>query len=597
MCGIVGYQGENHRHFTEHGLILTHHRGPDETVLKTFPRVGLSLGLNRLAIRDLHKGLYPFFYQGRYLIYNGEIYNTGDLQCIAHYVPKTRCDGELILPLFARHGVGAFDFLVGMFAIAIYDTNNNALILARDKFGEKPLYYKVTKDRVCFGSELRLFALDGTISREAILRYLAFGYQPFQSTIYDGVSKVLPGEVVVIDLATHKVVRHRYATDQIKSKPDVPLKDLVRKLDQTLRTIVEEKIIADVPVGVYLSGGVDSSTLAALVVQSTRHRVKTFSIAFDFEEYDESSASRSVARYLKTDHTEIPVSAENIQAIWNPVIRALDEPFADPAIFPTYLLSQEAKKYVTVILSGEGADEFFGGYPRYRNHLPAARFPRFSAALAKILLTVIPSRKVVERIGVPELLYTSAQYHTLWHSGFVSRSWYVALLREAWHLLEQTDFFSSLFLPLKLFFYDLRYYVGEQLCMKIDKMTMLHSLESRAPYLDVRLFPFMVESARLLRRGHQNKYLLRQVAKHYVPYEIANREKHGFSLPLEHWLRSGLRDKVENAKSPHAAICSVLPPKTVQELIDGYLFGKHNDDLAVWSVVILDAWLKEHVRQ
>lgn len=603
MCGIVGYQGERHEELVRQGLALIGHRGPDETIVKTFPSAGFSFGMNRLAIRDLSRGLFPFVYQGNYLVYNGEIYNVKELLKLIRYVPRSSCDGEIILPLFSWYGVEVFDHLVGMFALAIYDSRSNRIILARDKFGEKPLYYQVANDRIRFGSELKIFARGSLISSQAIFRYLALGYQPFRSTIYDTVYKVQPGEAVTIDLATHKIERQFYSRSQVKIKPYVSgeikpatIEAAVGDLDRLLKTIVQEKIAADVPVGVYLSGGVDSSLLAALVSRVTTRPVKTFSIKFDAPDYDESSAARGVAKHIGSDHTEINISDMNVRNLWEPIIRSMDEPFADPAIFPTYLLSREAKKHVTVIMSGEGADEFFGGYPHYRKYLLARSLPRFPVWWVRSLLRLIPSQKIARLIGSPEMLYTSAQYNTLWGAGFHLRNRYVALISETWKNLDQIRSIPTFPPPLNLFLYDLHYYVAEQLCMKIDKMTMLHSIESRAPYLDERLYLFMELSARLLKQNYQDKYLLRQVAKKYIPIKNANKEKHGFSLPLEYWLRKGLLRFVKRAMNPHDKIGEIIPKESVTRLIDGFLEHRHNDALAVWNIVILDSWLKEHVK-
>ncbi len=603
MCGIVGCYGSDHRQKTIQSLKVIHHRGPDETVVKSFDDANVSIGVDRLAIQDLRKKIYPFFYRGRHLVYNGEIYNASGLARSIRYKPKTRCDGEIILPLFEKYGTAGFELLTGMFAVAIYDANNQSLILARDKFGEKPLYYQVTNDQILFGSELKIFTTGTSISSQAIFRYLALGYQPFRSTIYNMVYKVQPGEVVIIHFATKKTERRFYSQIQKKIQPfisgntrDSEVKQATHDLDRTLKIIVKEKIIADVPVGVYLSGGVDSSLLAALVSREMSRSVKTFSVKFDIAEYDESSAAKNVAKHLGSDHTEITVSDTDMRNMWESVIKNLDEPFADPAIFPTYALSLEAKKYVTVIMSGEGADEFFGGYPHYRKYLFAKHLSPFPLWWTKKLLQLLPSQKIAKFIGSPEAFYTSAQYNMFWNSGFSWRNQYISLIRETWSNLDQIKQASSYFTPLNLFLYDLHYYVGEQLCMKIDKMTMLHSVESRAPYLDERLYPFMVLSAKLLMQNYEDKYLLRQVARKYIPSINANKVKHGFSLPLEYWLRKGLLCFVKNALHPHELIQQIIPKERMAFIINGFLENRNNESLTVWNLVILDSWLKEHVR-
>ncbi|MEK7141609.1 MAG: asparagine synthase (glutamine-hydrolyzing) [Patescibacteria group bacterium] len=599
MCAIAGCYGNQHRKWTKDALALMRHRGPDETTIQTFPDKKFSVGTNRLAIRDLHRGLYPFSYKGLSLIYNGELYNVQEIVKSTGYRPKTHCDGEIILPAFFQYGASCLDQFVGMFAMAIYDSASNTLVLARDKFGEKPLYYSVTEDEVFFGSELKIFA-GRSFSPEAIRTYLSFGYQPLRTTIYKNVYKVLPGEVVTIELSNRSVDRQLYGKKALVNNRRTPddyvgrSDDAIRSLDKTLNTIVKEKVVSDAPLGVFLSGGVDSALLTALVKRHTRQPVQTFSVAFDHPRYDESFSSQVVARCLQTQHTEIVMTGGSIRGVWDEVVKNLDEPFADPAIFPTYLLSREAKKHVKVILSGEGADELFGGYPHYRNALHQEGRVRVPRWLAEIAMSIRPSTMLASLIGWPDMLYTSARHNIDLHAGVRFRRQHLRLLRQAWSELENNHQLSSAPPPLRLMQYDLRYYVAEQLCMKIDKMTMLHSIESRAPYLDERLMQFMGLSSDLLRSGYQNKYLLRSVAQNYLPAEITNREKHGFSLPLEHWLRGELRDIVEQAFVPHEYLQEALSKETTSTIINGFLSQQHNDALAVWNIVIADAWLKMH---
>lgn len=599
MCAIAGCCGNNHRKRTRDALVAMRHRGPDETAIQTFSENEFSFGMNRLAIRDLHRGLYPFSYKGLYGMYNGELYNVQEILRRTGYTPKTSCDGEIILPAFFQYGVSCFDQFVGMFAVAIYDSKANTVVLARDKFGEKPLYYRAAQDEVFFGSELKIFA-GNRVTPEAIRTYLSFGYQPLRTTIYEDVYKVLPGEVVTINFSNRKIEKQWYrknvfVNNQERSDEHVDHKDnVVLSLDRALNTIVKEKIASDAPIGVFLSGGVDSALLAALVKRHAHRTVQTFSVAFDHPDFDESRSSQTTARYLKTRHTEIPVTEETVREVWEEVIAKLDEPFADPAIFPTYLLSREATKHVKVILSGEGADELFGGYPHYGNALHQKGSMKVPRWLAEIAMSMRPSMSLARLIGWPDMMYTSAQYNIYRYAGIRYRHHHLRLLRQAWSEPENNNQPFRAPFPLRRMLYDLRYYVGEQLCMKIDKMTMLHSIESRAPYLDERLKQFMELSADLVRLGYQNKYLLRGVARNYLPPEIANREKHGFSLPLEHWLRAGLRDMVERALVPHDRLREVLSTEIISTIVNGFISKKHNDALAVWNIVIADAWLKSH---
>lgn len=600
MCGIFGFSGKDHRKHTSSGLKKIAHRGPNETTIKSFKKSNFSFGLNRLAIRDLRKGLYPFWYKHYCLIYNGEIYNVKKLSDLADYECKTTCDVEPVLPLFDKFGIKAFSYLSGMFSIAIFDTKKLQLFLIRDKFGEKPLYYQVGNESVSFSSELKAFQSTKKISSNAVFRYLSLGYQPLQETIFDQIKKLLPGELVSINLKTKEVVKKFYFSknriSDLKKNHDLTINKskAVNDLDKLLNKIVREKVVADVPVGCFLSGGIDSSLLTALVAKQQPQRLHTYSIKFDRKSYDESLFAQTVSKLYKTKHTEVLVTASKVSSIWDEVIEKMDEPFADPAIFPTYLLAKEAKKNVTVIISGEGADEFFGGYPRFKKNIQLNLLSFVPDKIALTILKFLPSQKIAKLFNKPELFYTAAHYQTFMKTKRSDYIKYLKLLNQTWKKIKPIYDTSSIPSPLKLFLYDLRYYLGEQLCMKVDKMTMLHSIESRAPYLDDRLFPYMKISAQLLKRGYQDKHLLRKVAIRYLPNKIALRKKQGFSLPLEFWLKEDLQDKTLSLLKPHKLIANMLKPSFLTNFTIDFMNGVNNEALSIWNLVILNSWLNKH---
>lgn len=595
MCGILGTTAQvSGKQFLQ-CLDILHHRGPDERV--HYQSKVVHFGMQRLAIQDLTPHLYPFAYEGKVLIFNGELYNKAVLRKLltqkTPYRFHTACDAEVILPLIHHFGWQSLAYLQGMFSIAVYDERAHSITLARDMFGEKPLYYACspqTRD-FWFSSELKALpravcSLDAT----ALADYLDFGFRPGVGTMYTDVKKVAPGHIVSYNLRTHVITTDSYAS--LKSTPQYgqSFSSTVKKLDKTLQDIVRRKMIADVPVGCFLSGGVDSSLITALAQQEATAPLHTYSIAFAGHAEDESPFAQQVARHLGTQHHEISYTAQNIERDWDAVLYHLDEPVCDPAVFPTFSLAAEARKDVSVILTGEGGDEIFSGYERYqrerwlevvRSILPVSSLPEHLLEMHYTLWrTLTPLRSH----------YTSVNYLTPW----ISQShWdrYKKRIAELWEAVTPLCPLSDETVQLQLF--DLHHYVAEQLCMKVDKMCMAHSVESRAPFLDARLLPFMEPSAHEMKRLNISKPLLKKVAEQYLPHQCIYRKKQGFSLPLNSWLSGPLANKRRHLHDLHPCIKELYGKNTGQELLSMFNSGK-KCDLTIWNVLIADTWLKAH---
>lgn len=594
MCGIIGKYG---RLFTEKDVRLggeiIRHRGPDEKIFGSVH--SYSYGMNRLSIRDLIKGLYPFRYKHYELIFNGEIYNITELkQYLGRhgYKPISNCDAELILPLFDLLGRKAFSMLCGMFAIAIFDKQSNNLTLARDQFGEKPLYYYHQDESIFFSSELKSFpSRIRIIDTTQVSNYLVFGFLPSRNTMYKNINKIFPGECITYNCNKHTIHQHRYfILNPLQNSQNNSI--TTDKLDITLKQIMKEKVVSDVPVGVFLSGGVDSSLVAALASQI--QQVETFSIGFKDEDVDESRYAKLVSRYLRTNHTHITYTAEDIQNNWYDVVHSMDEPISDPALFPTYLLAAEARKKVTVILTGEGADEFFCGYERYRKEYLASLLRNFIPIFPDWLQLLIPYQKIWKTFSKPASHYVPVTYDSMWYINKNNKHTQLNIIKAIWKefLLETTNSQNTGNSLLQLF--DLRYYVAEQLCMKLDKMSMAHSIEPRAPFLDTRLLPWIIQSANDMKIRPQ-KYQLRIVAERYLPNEIVWRRKHGFSLPLDRWLKHDLLALTKTLEKPHPVLTEHLGSSALNQLVQTFLSGrKDRYSLTIWSLLVLNSWLAKN---
>lgn len=607
------------------------HRGPDAQGVWTDAEAGIALGHTRLSIVDLSPaGAQPMQSRdGRFVIsYNGEIYNAAELRAeleAPRLAFRGHSDTEALIEAIAAWGVvAAIERAIGMFAFAVFDRKERVLTLARDRLGIKPVYWGRIDGRIAFASELKAFAaLPGfapEIDRDALGAYLCTGAVPAPLSIYAGIEKLEPGVMLEIrDDGEVRKPRYWSLLDEALQGQASPLdaddKDATQQLDALLTDAVTRRMVADVPLGVFLSGGIDSTTVTALMQANAARPVKSFSIGFDEADYDEAVHAKAVAAHLGTDHTELYVTADEAMSVVPKLPEIYDEPFADVSQIPTYLVSAMTREHVTVALSGDGGDELFAGYNRYGHGLRLARALRFlprpvAAATSHLIHGVPPS--AWDRLfnlfpqGVRPRL-AGEKLHKL--AGVLKESpsdYYAALIspwKEAWTLVDgaaRTE--AQAFDPsIRARFNDelswMQYadgvtYLPDDVLTKVDRASMAVSLEARVPLLDHRVVRFAWELPQDLKlRNGQGKWLLRRVLDKYVPSSLVERPKMGFSVPIDKWLRGPLRewaaDLLDTAGGAQAGLLDAAP---IRRRWEEHQSGKRNWHAFLWNVLMFEAW-------
>jgi len=587
------------------------HRGPDaDGALVDGP---VALASRRLSIIDLETGDQPIANEDGtvHVIQNGEIYNYRELRAElerAGHRFATQSDTEVLVHLYEQHGDGFAERLRGMFAIAVWDARRRRLVLARDAFGIKPLYYRADGADLLFASELRALPR-GDLDPEALQAFLAFNSVPGPLSIFAGTRKLPPGHLLVWEGG--KVELSRFARPAPADAADVRREDedeLAEELRARLRDSVRAHLIADVPVGVLLSGGVDSGLLAALAAQESAEAVHTFSIGFEESSFDELEDARSVAAQYATDHREVVLRPD--AALLLPALaEAFDEPFADSSALPTYLVSELAASHVKVALSGEGGDELFGGYYTYAADLLALRVGRL-APLARPVVERLPSssrkasfdykaKRFVRGATLPPL-----ERHHAWKeifspelraelTGRTPNGDPVDLLRARFAETEGAELLA------RLQDVDLGTYLVDDLLVKTDRASMAHSLEARVPYLD----PLVAGLAqalptRLKVSGLRKKRLLRKAAAPLLPRRIVYGRKRGFSIPAAAWLRGELEPFARDVLSPNTLRRQgYFRPEPVTRLIDRHVAGEEDLSRQLWGLLAFTLWHERHVER
>jgi asparagine synthase (glutamine-hydrolysing) len=614
MCGICGIASEGTRADADAVRAMSEtllHRGPDsfgEYVDET-----VVLAARRLSIIDLETGDQPIANEDGtvHVIQNGEIYNYAELRRElerAGHTFRTRGDTEVLVHLYEEHGERFADRLRGMFAIAVWDTRRRRLVLARDRFGIKPLYYSVRGNEFSFASELRAFPR-GEIDLDALEAFLAFNSIPAPLTIFREVRKLPPGHVLIWTGGQIAVARFaRPAPLDAGSVRDDEEAELVEELRARLRDSVRAHLVSDVPVGVLLSGGVDSSLLAALAADETAEPLRTFSIGFEERSFDELGDARLVAARYATDHRELVLRPD--AALLLPALAdAFDEPFADSSALPTYLVSQLAAREVKVALSGEGGDELFGGYYTYAADLLAARTAPL-ARIARPLVERLPSsdarasfdyraKRFVRAAHLPPL-----ERHHGWKEIFTPdaraeltgrRSSFdpVDILRARYAETEGAE-------PLaRLQDVDLGIYLVDDLLVKTDRASMAHSLEARVPFLDTAVTNLALAlPTRAKVRALQKKVLLRKAAEPLLPRRIVYGKKRGFSIPAAAWLRGDLEPFArETLAADRLRRQGFLRPDAVARVLDDHLAGREDLSRQLWGLLAFTLWHERHVER
>lgn len=613
------------------------HRGPDDEGLWCDNEAGIGLGQRRLSIIDLSpQGHQPMTSaSARYVLsYNGEIYNHARLRSeleAAALAPVWRghSDTEVLLACVEAWGIeGALERAVGMFAISLWDRQARTLTLARDRLGEKPLYYGAIGGRLLFASELKAFqAVVGNslrIDPDALAEFMRFGYVPAPLSIYKDVRKLPPG---------HRLELRKVSDANAEPQPfweitglqNEPLRDelsragdstLIDSVEQRLTESVRMQMAADVPLGAFLSGGVDSSTVVALMQAQCRQRVRTFTIGFDQPGFNEAPFALEVARHLRTEHTELYITAQDAEQLIPRLPSIYDEPFADSSQIPTTLISQLTRQHVTVSLSGDGGDELFGGYPRYGLTADLWRrvggVPETPRRLAAAALRV-PSAQAWDRAlsllpASYRRRFTGRRMHLLAQLLEANSlgEMYVRLMSQ-WQPEERVvkgasqrgfsvrhwDTQRSPLESMRL--WDMRQYLPDDLLVKVDRASMSASLETRAPLLDHRVveLAFALPSHALQRNGI-SKWVLRQVLYRHVPQALIERPKTGFSVPLADWLRGPLRPWAEELLGPTALKKDgLIDANKIGQLWRNHLSGRFDHSNHLWSILMFQSWARQ----
>ena len=599
------------------------HRGPDsEGMMIT---TGAGLGMRRLAIIDLQTGEQPAWSEDHQVavILNGEIYNYRKLrerlEKRGHHF-RSASDTEVLPHLYEEYGLEMVSHLNGMFAFALWDTRRRRLLIARDRFGEKPLYWGVFDNTFLFASEPKVLLahpnVRPSLNLDALRQYLSFDYIPAPLSIYQGIQKLPAAHRLVVE--NGRVEVQPYWRLSYKTKEPVPSVDeAAEQLRELLQDSVRMRLVSDVPLGVLLSGGVDSSTVAALAVRASSETVKTFSISFAESSYDESHYARAVAKFLGTDHHEERLSVDLAANLVGEIGSWMDEPFSDPSLVPTYLLSRFTRKHVTVALGGDGGDELFAGYPMYLGHRFAPLYERVPRFLRRNLIEPLVRRLPVRtdnisfdykaRRFVMGSDYDSVARHHVWFGSFTPEEQGSLLTEDvlkrsdgdiysqARHLAEAECDADNIVECMQSL--DTRLYLAEDILTKVDRASMAVSLEVRAPFLDPRVAEFAASlPVNYKLRGRKSKYILKQAAAPLLPPFVTKRGKKGFGVPVAEWLKGKLRPLARDLLSPERLRRNGLfNADYVEQLQAEHERGAANHRKLLWTLLMFELWHESFV--
>ena len=634
MCGLVGFWDGQSSLQDPYSIISKmtdrlRHRGPNDKGIWCDAEQGIALGHRRLAILDLSsQGHQPMHsHNDRYvIIYNGEIYNylelKKQLQKNNHHF-TSHSDTEVILTLISSYGLdAALQRISGMFAFALWDKKNKVLHLARDRMGEKPLYYGRVNQCWVFGSELKAIRVyphfENKVDRASLALLMQYGYIPAPNSIYEHIYKLPPGHYLSLTYSNRHSLPEpkpywsaiKVAQDGLHNPLHLTDKEVIQSTEELLSSIIRSRMISDVPIGAFLSGGIDSSLITALMQKNSSQPIKTFTIGFQDPAYNEAGYAKAIAQYLQTDHTELYIDADQAFNLIPNLPSIYDEPFADSSAIPTCLIAQLTRQHVTVCLSGDGGDELFGGYNRYLLGNTLSNMVRFLPYPLRLLL-----QKTLLALSSPsmEALLQYSKLPMIHHKlhklssviavkstndlyPYLISQWLdpQEIVKEGGRtqynpLLEKNDMIK------KMMLYDTLFYLPDDIMVKVDRACMAVGLENRAPYLDHQLFAWTWRLASNMKiRNRTTKWLLREVLAQHIPQSLFARPKMGFSIPLGSWLRGPLRDWADallNKSSIEAQ--GYLEAGPILKKWEEHLTGKRNWQYPLWTVLMFQAWLHE----
>src|SRR5215213_659263 len=630
MCGITGWANMDGRTPPpEGGQALLHamcermtHRGPDSEGLMV--STGVALGMRRLAIIDLQTGEQPARSEDGQVavILNGEIYNyrelRADLESRGHRF-RSESDTEVLPHLYEEYGAEMVHHLNGMFAFALWDERRRRLFIARDRFGEKPLYWGVFDNTLLFASEAKVLLAHPSVrpglNLDALRQYLSFDYVPAPLSIYEGINKLTAAHTLTVEDGRVEV-RPYWRLSYKKPEHAPSEEEAAAKLRELLEDSVRMRLVSDVPLGVLLSGGVDSSTVAAMAVRASSEPVKTFSISFAESSFDESSYARAVAKFLGTDHHEERLSVDLAANLVGEIGSWMDEPFSDPSLVPTYLLSRFTRKHVTVALGGDGGDELFAGYPMYAGLRWAELYKRvpqsIRGAIIEPLVRLMPVKTKNLSLDYKALRFvTGAKYdtvarHHVWFGSFTPEEQTELLTHEALAASDGEIYADARQiaaecdnedLVTRMQSVDTRLYLAEDILTKVDRASMAVSLEVRAPFLDPRVAEFAASlPCNYKLRGQKTKYILKKAVKEMLPSFVTRRGKKGFGVPVAEWLKEKLRPLARDLLSPERVRrAGVFNANYVARLQNEHERGVANHRKLLWTLLMFELWHESFV--
>jgi len=618
MCGICGFIRDSGLESCDLETLkkmnqAIYHRGPDDEGY--FVEHNVALGVRRLSIIDLFRGHQPIYNENGMIliIFNGEIYDFKELRINLEkrgHRFSTNTNTEVIVHLYEDFGFDCLKKLNGMFAFAIYDKTEDLLFIARDRLGIKPLHYCFDGKVLVFGSELKSLlqfpGLRREIDLKSLNKYLTFEYVPAPYTIYKDIYKLQPGHYLIFK--NGRLLIKRYWNLSYKDKPIRSKDECIEKLKWYIDDSVRKRMISDVPLGTFLSGGIDSSLITAFMTRQSSQKVKTFSVSFDDKSFDESRYARQISSFLETEHYEEKLTPKMLLDLVPQIMNVLDEPFADVSVIPTYLLSKFTRKNVTVALSGDGGDEVFAGYPTYQAHKMARYFPKMAYGIAKGVVNWLPvsddnitfdfkAKKFVS--GIP---YTPEIRNQIWLGSFEPFQKTKLFSAEVKKYLKGDSEFDILFRSLrdcdadnyleKVLWLDMHFYLQDNMLVKVDRTSMANSLEVRVPYLDHRLVEFACGlPANMKLNGLTTKYILKKTAKEMLPNEIIHRTKKGFGVPVAKWIKDELKDFIlDILDEKKIKREGVFNPKFIGDLLEDHFNGTKDNRKLIWTLVVFELW-------
>ena len=616
MCGIYGFSlkkfSKNPKSVLKKMSEKIYHRGPDQTGLYIDDNV--AMGIQRLSILDIKNGTQPIYSNNkRYVIvHNGEVYNYLKLKNYLQkkgYQFETNTDTEVIVNLFQHKGKKCLNDLNGMFAFAIYDLKKKEIFIGRDRYGIKPIYFYYDVEQFIFASELKGIlcheSVKPSISPDSIDLYLTMEYVPSPYTIFNDIYKLEKGHFLLYD--NSKLKKEKWYdisfTPKLMYKKEI---DYINKLDTLMKDSVRFRTISDVSIGCFLSGGLDSSLITYYLSEISKEKVKTFSIGFEDYSFDETNYANIISKHFDTDHNSETFSESKMFELLPNVWKNMDEPFADPSLLPTFLLSHFTNQQVKVCLSGDGADEIFAGYPTYLAHKIASLIPKQLYSLISQTSSFLPVRHKNMSFDFKlrqfsrGLRYRNKERHQYWLGSFKNNEKQKHYLKYFKNCLSNENNLKQILkqnsnelkdweINLEQ---DFNFYLTDDMLVKIDRTSMANSLEVRVPYLDHNIVEFMVKCpSKLKYHGITSKYLLKQLAKKYLPHEVVNRSKKGFGIPIAKWFCGSLKKPLrEILRNPNSFVNTIFEKGYTNQLMENHFQKKQNNGKMLWTLFTLENW-------